>query len=333
MEFKTNIENQIIGNAKKLAKTIVLPEAGYSERVYNAGIIAANEGIAKVIFLVKADNELDKFNHKAHQNVQIININTSELKANLVNVLLEKRKDKGLTQEQANELIKSEIYFGTLMVEAGFADGMVCGAENTTANSLKPALQIIKGKTPSSIISTFMIMATNETRTNLNDTYVLADCGLNVNPSATELSQIVFDTAKNAKLLANLEPKVALLCYSTFGSAVGEVAQKMIDTKNMVLERRPTFVIDGEYQLDAAIDPVVASLKAKNGAIKGDANVFIFPDLTSGNITYKTMQRFGGYKAIGPICQGLNKPVNDLSRGAIVSEIILTIAITCLQSK
>lgn len=333
MEFKTQFESQLVARASKLNKTIVLPEAGYSKTVYEAGILADKNKIANIIFLVKEDNELLKFGNNVSESIKVVNINTSELLPILINALIIKRQSKGLTYEQAKELLKNEIYFATMMVELNLADGMVCGAENTTANSIRPALQIIKGKKPDQVISSFFIMVSENESFGEDGVFVLSDCGINENPTAQDLCQIVFDTVASARQTTNITPKVALLSYSTLGSAEGAHPTKMREAKQFILQQRPNFVVDGEMQLDASIVPAVAAKKAPNSMLKGEANILIFPDLSSGNISYKLMQRLGGFTAIGPICQGFNKPVNDVSRGANPQEIALTIAITALQAE
>ena len=330
--FNTDFEKELVTKASKTNKTIVLPEAGYSKEVYEAGMLAVKHNIAKIVFLVKADDELNKFGHAPTNNIQVINIFTSELLPMLASALVVKRSSKGVTLEQAYELLKNEVYFGTMMVELGLVDGLVNGAETTTANSLRPALQIIKGKTPNSIISSFFVMVSENKAVGDQGLFVLADCGLNECPNENEMEQIVYDTVSSTRQLTNLQPRVSLLSFSTKGSAEGVHPQKMRHVATKILANNPNFVIDGEMQFDASIVPQVAAKKAPNSQLKGNANVLIFPDLSSGNIGYKIMQRLGGFQAIGPICQGFNKPINDVSRGANAQEIALTIAITCLQA-
>lgn len=332
MDNVVKFEQNLFDKAKKLNKCIVLPEAGYSKEVFEAGMFIANNEIANIVFLVKSNDELNKFNFTSHPRIKVVNINNSELLPLLISGLVIKRKNKGITESQAAELLKNEIYFATMMVELDLVDGMVCGAENTTANSIRPALQIIKGQTENSIISSFFIMVSNNTNFGQYGTLVLADCAVNENPNVNELEQIVYDTVKSTRQITDIEPKVALLSFSTLGSAEGETPRKMREVANKIKSQNPNFIIDGEMQLDSAVVYDVAVKKAKGSQIKGDANILIFPDLTSGNIGYKIMQRFGNFVAIGPICQGFKKPVNDVSRGANYKEIALTIAITCLQS-
>ncbi len=330
MEFKSDIEKKWFEKAKSLQKTIVLPEASYSDRMVKAGIKCAENEIAKIILLVKNDNDLEKYNISNYPTIQVVNVNTSEHLPMLAEVLYEKRKEKGLTKEDAEKLVHDEVYFATMMVETGLADGMVAGAEISTSKTFKPALQIIKGKTKQTKISSFFVMVRENN--GKEEKYVLADCGMNINPTAEEISEIATDSAKSAREIAFVEePKVALLSYSTKGSAEGDSAIKMREAFNILENQDVDFIYDGEIQLDASIVPEVAKLKCPNSKLKGEANVLVFPDLESGNIGYKLMARFGGFKAYGPVAQGMRKPINDVSRGATVDEIVVTIAITALQ--
>ncbi len=307
-------------------KTIVLPEAEFSERITLAGINASNEKIAKIILLTKNDNAFDKYNVSESEYLKVVNIQTHEIREMLAQALFEKRKEKGVTLEDANKLIENPVYFGTMMVDLGLADGLVAGAEIATAETFKPAFQIIKGKTKDTKISSFFVMTRGE------EVYILSDCGVNIDPSAEEIVEIAKLSAQSAKDIGLIDsPKVALLSYSTLGSAEGDDAIKMRTAKAMLDEQSVDFVYDGEMQLDSAIVPSVASLKAPNSPIKGDANVLVFPNLSAGNIGYKLMQRFGGFQAVGPIAQGMRKPINDVSRGASVEDIVQAIAITVLQ--
>lgn len=327
MKFATNIENKLVSLAKLANKTIVLPEAYFSERVAKAGIECAKNDICQVVLLTDNDNT---FKDVVHKNIKVVNILTDEMSDMCASALHIKRESKGVTREHAIELIKDPLYFGTMMVELGLADGLVAGAEVSTSRTFKPALQIIKGKTPTTKISSFFVMAKKEQ--DKESVYLLSDCGMNINPTSEELAECALQSALSAKELLGTTPKVALLSYSTKGSADGESAKKVRDAFEILTSKDDVwFDYDGELQLDAAIVPEVASLKCKGSKVAGQANVLIFPDLQSGNIGYKIMQRFGGYSAIGPITQGMRKPINDVSRGASVNEIVLTIAITCLQ--
>ncbi len=324
------LEKEWISTAKSLGKTIVLPEAELDDRVLNAGLYVAENDIASVVFLVSSDKLK---NYENTKNVKLVNYKTSDLKPVLQSALYVKRKDKGMTEEEAAKLIENPNYFAIMMLELGLVDGYVCGAVTSTKDSLKPALQIIKGKSKESLISSFFVMINPNKPFGENGAMLLSDCGLNENPDALSLSKIAIDSANTAKNLCFFKNvKVAMLSYSTMGSASSELTNKVVDAVKFANEKAPEILIEGEMQLDCAVVPEVARLKAPNSKIQGGANVLIYPDLNAGNIAYKTMQRFGDYKAIGPICQGFRKPVNDISRGASVEEIIFAIAITAIQS-
>lgn len=330
MEKTTKIEQAWLERAKALSKTIVLPEAGFSERITLAGKQCAEDKIARIVLLVSNDNDLESYNLECSEYLKIVNVRTHEMREMLVSALYEKRKDKGLTLEGAEDLINNPVYFGTMMVDLGLADGLVAGAEIATAETFKPAFQIIKGKTKDTKVSSFFMMVReNDGEEQL---YLLSDCGINIDPTTEEIVEIAKLSAESMRQIGFVEdPRVALLSYSTKGSAEGEDALKMRAAKAILDEQDVDFDYDGEMQLDAAIVPSVASLKAPNSPIKGNANVFIFPNLSAGNIGYKLMQRFGGFKAFGPIAQGMRKPINDVSRGANVNDIVQAIAITALQ--
>lgn len=326
MEKTTTLNSIWKNKAIEKQKTIVLPEAEFSERITLAGIKASENKIAKIILLTKEDNAFAKYNLQENEYLKVVNIMTHEIKEMLASALYEKRKDKGLTLEDATKLITNPVYFGTMMVDLGLADGLVAGAEIATAETFKPAFQIIKGKTKETKISSFFVMTRGE------ETYILSDCGVNIDPTAEEIVEIAKLSAESARTIGLIDnPKVALLSYSTLGSAEGDDAIKMRTAKALLDNQKVDFVYDGEMQLDSAIVPSVASLKAPNSPIKGDANVLVFPNLSAGNIGYKIMQRFGGFQAVGPIAQGMRKPINDVSRGATVDDIVEAIAITVLQ--
>jgi len=330
MKKSTKIEALWLEKAKQMQKTIVLPEAYFSERIVLAGIESAEKQVAKIILLTDNDNAFDNYQLKESDYLKVINIKTHEIREMLSSALYEKRKDKGLTQEDADKLMDNSVYFGTMMVDLGLADGLVAGAEIATADTFKPAFQIIKGKTKETKVSSFFVMV----RENGEDeeVFILSDCGINIDPTKEEIVEIAKLSYESAKTIGCLEePKVALLSYSTLGSADGEDAIKMREAKQMLDEQNVNFVYDGEMQLDSAIVPSVAKLKAPNSPIQGDAKVLVFPNLSAGNIGYKLMQRFGGFMAVGPIAQGMRKPINDVSRGANVNDIVQAIAITVLQ--
>ncbi|MBE5736127.1 MAG: phosphate acetyltransferase [Clostridiales bacterium] len=330
MEKSTKIEALWLEKAREQGKTIVLPEAGFSERIVNAGIRCAEEKIAKIVLLVTDDNQLDKYNLTTGEYLQVVNVNTHEMKDMLASALYEKRKAKGMTMEDATKLVTDPVYFGTMMVDLALADGLVAGAEISTAETFKPAFQLIKGKTKDTKVSSFFVMVRDTG--DKEEVYILSDCGINIDPSMEEIVEIAKLSAESARTIGMIkDPKVALLSYSTKGSAEGEDALKMREAKAVLDTQSVDFVYDGEMQLDAAIVPSVAALKAKGSPIQGDANVLVFPNLSAGNIGYKLMQRFGGFQAFGPIAQGMRRPINDVSRGANVNDIVQAIAITALQ--
>ena len=316
----------ILKKARLLKKTIVFPE-GDSDRVIEAVKILRRKKIVDCILIGNEEILKSKIS-----DVTIVNPNTSGIKEQLIQALYEKRKSKGMTLLEAKKTIKNPFYFATMMVECGFADGMVGGVEHSTADCLRPALQIIKGKNGIKTISScVMFVGTHKLHIGEKNVIFTADCALNINPDVNQLKDIVNATVDTAKKLVNLNPKVALLSYSTKGSGDGDDVQKMQNLCKLL--KGSQFDYDGEMQLDAAIVPSVAKKKAPKSKIQGNANILIFPNLTSGNIGYKAIERFGKLKAIGQIIQGLNKPVNDMSRGCCVDDIVVITAITAIQSK
>lgn len=319
---------KLFARARAKNKTIIFPEAGFSDRTIEAVKILHKKKICNVILV--GDESSFIIRDKSLLKFTIMNPKTCPLKSKLVKHLYTKRKEKGMTMEEAENLVTDPYYFATLLVDLGIADGMVAGAEASTARALKPALQIIKtGKKGQIASSSFLIFGKNEVIK--NRTLLLADCGLNVCPTADELVTIANQTIDTAKIIGLEEMNVAFLSYSSNGSAKGEVPEKMATAASKF--SRPAVVCDGELQLDSALCADVAKLKVPNSKIQGNANILIFPDLSSGNITYKAMQILGNMNAIGPIVQGLKKPVNDLSRGCSVQDIVILSAITALQAK
>ena len=325
------IMDRIINKAKENIKTIVLPESE-DERVLKAARIITDEKIANIILV----GQKDTINKKA----SILNIDISGLQIidplefedyeEYVNYLYEIRKEKGLTKEQAKKLVQDPVYLGMLLVKRGVADGLVSGAVHSTADTLRPALQIIKTSRDAKIVSSFFLMEMVHSKYQTG--YIFSDCGLVPNPDEEQLAQIAIQANESYKLLVGDSPKVAMLSYSTMGSAVSDMTKKVVNATNIVKKLNKDIVVDGEIQLDAAIDENVAALKAPNSVLKGQANVLIFPDLNAGNIGYKLVERFGGANAYGPITQGLAKPVNDLSRGCKTEDIVGAVAITALQA-
>ena len=236
--------------------------------------------------------------------------------------------------EAARAQVMDATYFGTMMVKMGDADGLVSGACHSTADTLRPALQILKTAPGTKLVSAFFVMCTDTPQFGTDGTLIFADCGLNINPSSDELSEIAIASAHSwSTFMGNVEPHVAMLSYSTMGSAGGEVAKKVQEAVKFCKEKAPELAIDGDLQLDAAIVPTVAQLKAPGSSVAGKANVLVFPDLEAGNIGYKLVQRFAGADAYGPILQGIAKPVNDLSRGCSADDIVGVVAITAVQAQ
>ena len=246
----------------------------------------------------------------------------------------ELRAKKGVTIEQAREQMNDATYFGTMMVKMGDADGLVSGACHSTANTLRPALQILKTAPGTKLVSAFFIMCTKTPEYGAEGTLMFADCGLNIDPNADELSEIAIASAASWKaFMGDVEPKVAMLSFSTKGSAKGEVPEKVQEATKLANEKAPELALDGDLQLDAALVQSVADLKAPDSEVAGHANILVFPDLEAGNIGYKLVQRFGGAEAYGPILQGIAKPVNDLSRGCSADDIVGVVAITAVQAQ
>ena len=330
MSFIEKIKEQ----AKKDLKTIVLPEAS-DIRVIKATHTALEENYAKIILV--GDNE--KINKMAEENnlniskATIIDPRTSEKTAIYAKELYELRKAKGMTEQQAEQLVLDEVYFGMMMVKLNEADGLVSGAIHSTSDTLRPALQILKTAPGTKLVSAFFVMDVPNCDYSEDGVFVFGDCGLNENPNAEQLAEIAASSAKSYEALVGKEAKVAMLSYSTFGSAKSELTQKVIDATNIVKENYPNLKVDGEMQLDAAIVPSVAKSKAPNSEVAGNANVLIFPDLNAGNIGYKLTQRLAKAEAYGPMCQGIAKPVNDLSRGCSAEDIAGVVAITAVQAQ
>jgi len=305
---------KIYTTAKTNPKKIILIE-DQDPRVIEAVKTANNLGLAETILIGQ--------NH----------INSHpELVEKFVQDFYQLRKDKGITLDQAKEIIKNPLYFGTMMVNAGLADGMVAGATFTTTQTLRPALQIIKNRPDQKLISSFFIIEVPDTSFGENGIFIFADCGLNINPTDEQLAQITIQSAKSFQQLIGSTPKVAMLSYSTNGSADGESVEKVKSATKLVKEIDPSLIVEGEIQPDAALIPSIAAKKFPNSQLKGQANILIFPDLNAGNIAYKLVERLAHGHAFGPLTQGIKKPINDLSRGCNVDDIVTTIAITSVQS-
>ncbi|MDD2376421.1 MAG: phosphate acetyltransferase [Clostridia bacterium] len=333
MEF-FGITKDIIERAKLNKKRIVLPESS-DLRILKAADIISKEDIADITlvgsleeieFLCKVNNINIDFTKVKVENPEI-----SEKREFYINSLYELRKNKGLSMIEAIGLISDNIYFATMMVKVGDCDGLVSGAIHSTAETLRPALKIIKAAEGVQNVSSFFLIDIPNCDLDSNGKYIFSDCGLIENPTEQQLADIAIASANSYRCFINNEPKVAMLSYSTKGSAKSESIDKVCNAVKLVKEANVDFEIDGEMQLDAAIIKEIAAIKAPSSTVAGHANVLIFPNIESGNIGYKLVQRFAHATAIGPLTQGLAKPVNDLSRGCNVEEIIGAVAVTCIQ--
>jgi len=321
-------------SAKKLNNRIVLPEST-EERTLEAADILAKEAIAQ-IFLLGNPNEIKakakELNLKNIEQTTIIDPAKHEKKQTYIDLLLELRKHKGLTEEEASKLVEDPLYLSTLMIKNGDADGEVAGAENATGDVLRPAFQIVKTKPGISVVSGAFIMTLKDTTYGENGQLIFADCAVHPNPTAEELAEIAVATADTTKAIAGFEPKVAMLSFSTKGSAKHEMVDKVVNATKIAKEKRPDLKIDGELQADAAIVDKIGKKKAPDSEIAGNANVLVFPTLETGNIAYKLVQRLAGAEATGPVLQGMAAPINDLSRGCSVDDIVNLVAITANQA-
>ena len=327
-----NLLEQIIKRAKEDIKTIVLPE-GNEVRNIRAAAMILKQGFANIILIGNEDIIKQNAENIDISKAKIINpLNSRKFEA-YVNSFYEIRKSKGLTLEQANEIMKDPLFFGVMMVKMGDADGMVAGAINSTANTLRPALQILKTTTQSKLVSSFFVMVIPDCEYGYNGTFVYADSGLVENPTAEDMAEIAIASAKSFEALIQQEPKVAMLSYSTYGSARSELTEKVVKATQIAKKMSPNLRLDGELQADAALVPIIGTSKAPGSSVAGEANVLVFPDLNCGNIAYKLTQRLAKAEAYGPITQGLAKPVNDLSRGCSAEDIVGVVAITCVQAQ
>ena len=329
-----SVLDSIKEKAKADVKHILLPE-GSEERTVQAARIITDEKIAKVT-LLGDEEEIKKVAEKFNVclcGIDIINPLTDPDFEHYANGFYELRKAKGMTPEKARETIKNTLFYACMMIKEGKADGMVSGAINTTGNTLRPGLQIIKMAKGINTISSCFIMEIPNKEYGDNGLMLFGDCAININPNPDELASIAIATANTAKTLLGMNPKVAMLSFSTKGSAKHENVDKVTAALAKVKELAPDLDVDGELQADAAMVPKVAALKAPGSKVAGHANVLIFPDLQAGNIGYKLVQRLAGAEAVGPVSQGFAKPINDLSRGCSIADIVSVVAITAVQAQ
>jgi phosphate acetyltransferase len=329
-----NLMKLIKENAKKHQQRIVLPES-FEERTIQAADIIIAEGLAKIILIGNPEKlyELaDRLNLKNISKATIIDPDQNPKHEDYIKLMLELRKSKGLTREQAVEQLKNPLYLATVMIKNGDADGEVAGAENATGNVLRPAFQYVKTLPGISVVSGAFIMFLNDKSFGESGVMVFADCAVHPNPTAQELAEIAIATAKTTRAIACFEPRIAMLSFSTKGSAEHEMVDKVRNATEIAKKIEPTLQIDGELQADAAIIESIGQKKAPGSKIAGHANVLIFPSLESGNIAYKLVQRLANADAVGPILQGMAAPINDLSRGCSVEDIVNLVAITSNQA-
>ena len=329
-----NFIDTIKERAKTDIKTIVLPETE-DVRVLKAAETVIKEGFAKIILV--GNEETTKKLAKEHniniEGITIVNPTTSDKYEEYSNKFFELRQKKGVSIEKAKETMLNNVYFGMMMVKCGDADGLVSGAAHSTADTLRPALQILKTAEGTKLVSAFFLMVVPDCEYGENGTFVFSDAGLNANPTAEELSEIAISSAKSFEQLVQKESKVAMLSYSTYGSAKSELVDKVVEATELLKQKAPLLQADGELQLDAAIVKEIGEKKAPGSKVAGHANTLIFPDLNAGNIGYKLVQRLAKAEAYGPLCQGIAKPVNDLSRGCSSEDIVGVVAITAVQAQ
>ena len=326
--------NQIKDNAKKHNKRIVLPEST-EERTLKAADELLAEGIAQIILT----GDPEEIKHKAEElslnNIDkaiIIDPKNHVKKEEYIDLMVEIRKNKGLTREDAAKLVENPLYLATIMIKNGDADGEVAGAENATGDVLRPAFQYVKTKPGISVVSGAFLMILKDKQFGNDGLMVFADCAVHPNPTDKELAEIAVATGATTRAIAGIEPKIAMLSFSTKGSAKHEMVDKVVNATKMAQEMDPSLKIDGEMQADAAIVEAIGQKKAPGSEIAGKANVLVFPTLETGNIAYKLVQRMAGAEAVGPVLQGMAAPINDLSRGCSVSDIVNLVAITANQA-
>ncbi len=330
MSFIENVKSKV----KNDIKTIVLPESN-DIRVLKATQQILKEEFADIILIGNREqiNKLAKENNLDISKAKIVDPKTSNKFSSYANSFYELRKAKGMTLDKAKEMMNDNVYFGMMMVKEQDADGLVSGACHSTADTLRPALQILKTAPGTKLVSAFFLMVVPNCEYGENGAFVFGDCGLNEYPDSEALSEIAISSAKSFEQLVGAKPKVAMLSYSSYGSAHSPLTDKVVEATKILKEKKPELIADGELQLDAAIVPEIAESKAPGSPLKGEANTLIFPDLDAGNIGYKLVQRFAKAEAYGPLCQGIARPVNDLSRGCSAEDIVGVVAITALQAQ
>ena len=330
MSFIENVKSKV----KNDIKTIVLPESN-DIRVLKATQQILKEEFADIILIGNREqiNKLAKENNLDISKAKIVDPKTSNKFSSYANSFYELRKAKGMTLDKAKEMMNDNVYFGMMMVKEQDADGLVSGACHSTADTLRPALQILKTAPGTKLVSAFFLMVVPNCEYGENGAFVFGDCGLNEYPDSVALSEIAISSAKSFEQLVGAKPKVAMLSYSNYGSAHSPLTDKVVEATKILKEKKPELIADGELQLDAAIVPEIAESKAPGSPLKGEANTLIFPDLDAGNIGYKLVQRFAKAEAYGPLCQGIARPVNDLSRGCSAEDIVGVVAITALQAQ
>lgn len=326
--------DDIKARAKQDIKTIILPESN-DIRVIKGAEQVLKEGYADIILIGNKEEILNlaKENNIDISNAKIVDPLKSSKFSQYANDFYELRKAKGMTIEKAKETLKDNVFFGMMMVKEGDADGLVSGACHSTADTLRPALQILKTAPGTKLVSAFFLMVVPNCEYGEKGAFVFGDCGLNEYPDPEALSEIAISSSKSFKQLVGAEPRVAMLSYSTYGSAHSPLTDKVVEATKILKEKAPNLIADGELQLDAAIIPEIAASKAPGSVVAGKANTLIFPDLDAGNIGYKLVQRLAKAEAYGPLCQGIAKPVNDLSRGCSSEDIAGVVAITAVQAQ
>lgn len=326
--------NDIKQRAKQDIKTIILPESN-DIRVIKATEQVLKEGYSDIILIGNKEEikKLAQENNIDISKAKIVDPLKSEKFSEYAEKFYELRKAKGMTLDKAKEIMKDNVYFGMMMVKQGDGDGLVSGACHSTADTLRPALQILKTAPGTKLVSAFFLMVVPNCEYGENGAFVFGDCGLNEYPDPEALSEIAISSSKSFRQLVGKESKVAMLSYSSYGSAHSPLTDKVVEATKLLKEKMPDLIADGELQLDAAIIPEIAESKAPGSPVAGKANTLIFPDLDAGNIGYKLVQRLAKAEAYGPLCQGIARPVNDLSRGCSAEDIAGVVAITAVQAQ